>query len=177
RMAQGWMGLRLNQQLALQWSGNLFSHLLRLPWPFFEKRQLGDITARFQSLSAIRNILTNGAITVVIDSLVTLITLAMMILYSGALTGIVGVAVLLYAVLRLAFYHPLRNASEERIVLAARENSYFLESIRTVLPLKLFNMTSARLATWQNLMADVQNRDVTTQKMLLTFASFNTLIF
>ncbi|MDN8705159.1 hypothetical protein Q0N28_15265, partial [Staphylococcus aureus] len=75
------------------------------------------------------------------------------------------------AVLRLAFYHPLRNASEERIVLAARENSYFLESIRTVLPLKLFNMTSARLATWQNLMADVQNRDVTTQKMLLTFAS------
>lgn len=40
RMAQGWMGLRLNQQLALQWSGNLFSHLLRLPWPFFEKRQL-----------------------------------------------------------------------------------------------------------------------------------------
>lgn len=177
RMAQGWMALRLNQQLALQWSGNLFSHLLRLPWPFFEKRQLGDITARFQSLSAIRNVLTNGAITVVIDSLVTLVTLAMMMLYSGALTGIVGGAVLLYAVLRLAFYHPLRNASEERIVLAARENSYFLESIRTVLPLKLFNMTSARLATWQNLMADVQNRDVTTQKMLLTFASLNTLIF
>lgn len=128
RMAQGWMGLRLNQQLALQWSGNLFSHLLRLPWPFFEKRQLGDITARFQSLSAIRNILTNGAITVVIDSLVTLITLAMMILYSGALTGIVGVAVLLYAVLRLAFYHPLRNASEERIVLAARRILTFLKA-------------------------------------------------
>ncbi|MDD0975997.1 peptidase domain-containing ABC transporter [Pseudomonas fontis] len=177
RIAQGWMGLRLNQQLALQWSGNLFSHLLRLPWPYFEKRQLGDITARFQSLSAIRNVFTGGAITIVIDGLVTLVTVSMMLLYSGALTGIVGVAVLLYALLRLAFYHPLRNASEERIVLAARENSYFLESIRTVLPLKLFNMTSARLGTWQNMMADVQNRDVTTQKMLLAFASLNTLIF
>lgn len=75
------------------------------------------------------------------------------------------------------FYQPLRNASEERIVLAARENSYFLETIRAVQPLKLFNAVPLRLATWQNMVADVRNRDVTTQKMLLAFASFNTLIF
>ncbi|MFA5630672.1 MAG: peptidase domain-containing ABC transporter [Porticoccaceae bacterium] len=177
RMAQGWMGLRLNQQLALQWSGNLFGHLLRLPWPFFEKRHLGDITARFQSLAAIRNVLTSGAITAVLDGLVMLVTLGMMLLYSKALTGIVLTALALYGLLRLAFYQPLRTASEERIVLAARENSYFLETIRAVQPLKLFNATPLRLATWQNMIADVQNRDVTTQKMLLAFASINTLVF
>lgn len=177
RMAQGWMALRLNQQLMLQWSGSLFNHLLRLPWPFFEKRQLGDITARFQSLGAIRNVLTNGAITAVLDGLVVMITLGMMLLYSATLAGIVLVALTLYAMLRVIFYQPLRSASEERIVLAARENSYFLETIRAVLPLKLFNVTSLRLATWQNLVVDVQNRDVTTQKMLLAFASFNTLVF
>ncbi|MFJ2380408.1 peptidase domain-containing ABC transporter [Pseudomonas protegens] len=177
RMARGWMGLRLNQQLALQWSGNLFSHLLRLPWTFFEKRHLGDITARFHSLTAIRNVLTNGAIMVVLDGLVTLITLGMMLLYSSALTGIVLVALALYAILRVVFYQPLRNASEERIVLAARENSYFLETIRAVQPLKLFNIAPLRLATWQNMLADVQNRDVATQKLLLVFASLNTLIF
>lgn len=177
RMARGWMNLRLNQQLALQWSGNLFGHLLRLPFPFFEKRHLGDISARFQSLAAIRNVLTSGAITVVLDGLVALITLGMMLLYSTTLAGVVLVALLLYGLLRLAFYQPLRNASEERIVLAARENSYFLETIRAVLPLKLFNATPLRLATWQNLLADVQNRDVATQKLLLVFASCNTLIF
>lgn len=177
RMARGWMELRLNQQLALQWSGNLFSHLLRLPWTFFEKRQLGDITARFHSLAAIRNVLTNGAIMVILDGLVTLITLGMMLLYSTVLTGIVVVALTLYAILRVVFYQPLRNASEERIVLAARENSYFLETIRTVQPLKLFDMTSLLLSTWQNLLADVQNRDVATQKLLLAFSSLNTLIF
>lgn len=177
RMARGWMGLRLNQQLALQWSGNLFSHLLRLPWPFFEKRQLGDISARFQSLTAVRKILTDGAIMVFLDGLVTLITLGMMLLYSAALTGIVLVALASYAILRLAFYLPLRNASQERIVLAARENSYFLETVRAVLPLKLFNTVVLRLSTWQNMIADVQNRDVSTQKLLLIFSSFNTLIF
>ncbi|KOX98591.1 peptidase domain-containing ABC transporter [Pseudomonas nunensis] len=177
RMAQGWMSLRLGQQLAIQWSGNLFSHMLRLPWTFFEKRQLGDIAARFQSLAVIRKILTNGAITGVLDGLVAMATLTMMLLYSRALTAIVLIALALYGVARLVFYHPLRNASEERIVLGARENSYFLETIRAVLPIKLFNATQLRLATWQNLIADVQNRDVTTQKILLVFACLNILIF
>lgn len=121
--------------------------------------------------------LTNGAVSVLLDGLVTVITVAMMLLYSPLLTCIVGSAVLLYALLRLAFYHPLRGASEERIVLSARENSYFLETIRTAMPIKLFNMTSARLACWQNMLADVQNRDLATQKMLLLFASLNTLVF
>lgn len=177
RMARGWMGLRLNQQLTLQWTSNFFHHLLRLPWSFFEKRHLGDITARFQSLDAIRAVITNGAVTILLDALVALITLTLMTLYSKMLTVIVLTAVALYVLLRWAFYVPLRNAMEERIVLATRENAYFLETIRAVQPLKLFNSTPLRLATWQNLLTDVQNRDLRTQKMLLVFGGCNTLIF
>lgn len=62
-------------------------------------------------------------------------------------------------------------------MLSAKENSYFLETISAVQPLKLFNRTPERLARWQNLMVDVQNRDLTTQKMDLWFGSANTLIF
>jgi ATP-binding cassette subfamily B protein RaxB len=177
RMARGWMGLRLNQQLTLQWTSNFFQHLLRLPWSYFEKRHLGDITARFQSLDAIRAVLANGAVTIILDALVALITLVLMLLYSNMLTAIVMAAVGLYVLLRWAFYAPLRNATEERIVLATRENAYFLETIRAVQPLKLFNTTSLRLATWQNLLTDVQNRDLKTQKLVLVFAGCNTLIF
>ncbi|WP_028305309.1 peptidase domain-containing ABC transporter [Oceanospirillum maris] len=177
RMARGWMGLRLNQQLTLQWTSNFFQHLLRLPWSYFEKRHLGDITARFQSLDAIRAVLANGAVTIILDALVALITLVLMLLYSKMLTTIVMAAVGLYVLLRWVFYAPLRNATEERIVLATRENAYFLETIRAVQPLKLFNTTSLRLATWQNLLTDVQNRDLKTQKLVLVFAGCNTLIF
>jgi len=100
-----------------------------------------------------------------------------MLLYSKMLTAIVLVAVGLYVLLRWVFYLPLRNATEERIVLATRENAYFLETIRAVQPLKLFNSAPLRLATWQNLLTDVQNRDLKTQKMLLAFGGCNTLIF
>ncbi|MFN3987785.1 MAG: peptidase domain-containing ABC transporter [Rhodocyclaceae bacterium] len=177
RMARGWIALRLNQQLSIQWASNLFSHLMQLPWSFFEKRSLGDIAARFKSLDAIRATLTNGAITGLLDGLVTLITLGMMFLYSKALTAIVLVALMFYGLLRIVLYAPLRNASEERIVLAARENSFFLESIRSALPLKLYGAAPLRVATWRNMVADVQNRDVRTQKLMLGFASGNTLIF
>lgn len=176
RMARGWIGLRMNQQLAVQWTANLFSHLLRLPMSFFEKRHLGDITSRFGSLTSIRGTLTNGAISAALDGVMAFATLALMIVYSAKLTLVAVGALLLYAAIRFIAYRPFRAASEERIVLAAKENSFFLESIRAALPLKLYGRVAERIARWENLMVDVQNRDVATQKMSLWFASANTLI-
>ena len=176
-MARGWIGLRMNQQLSIQFTANLFSHLLKLPLGFFEKRHVGDITSRFGSLQAIRGVLTQGTVSAALDGAMAVITLAMMTLYSGKLAIVVIVALSLYLVLRWASFSAFRAANEEKIVLSAKENSYFLETIRAVQPLKLFGRTPERLARWQNLMVDVQNRDLTTQKMDLWFGSANTLIF
>ncbi len=176
RMARGWIGLRIDQQLALQWSARLFTHLLRLPMPFFERRHLGDITSRFGSLTAIRNTMTNGAISAALDGVMALATLSLMTVYSVRLTAVVVCALLAYGAIRMLAYRPFRAASEERLVLAARENSFFLESVRAALPLKLYGRVAERIARWQNLMIDVQNRDVATQRMSLWFASASTFI-
>lgn len=176
RMARGWIGLAVNQQLALQWSANLFTHLLRLPMPFFEKRHLGDITSRFGSLTTIRGTLTNGAISAAIDGVMASATLALMVVYSARLALVALIAMLAYGTIRALAYRPFRAASEERIVLSARENSFFLETIRGALPLKLYGRVAERIGRWQNLMIDVQNRDVATQRMSLWFTSANTLI-
>jgi ATP-binding cassette, subfamily B, bacterial CvaB/MchF/RaxB len=176
-MARGWIGLRMNQQLSIQFTANLFSHLLKLPLSFFEKRHIGDITSRFGSLHAIRGVLTGGAVSGLLDGVMAIVTLGMMFLFSPMLTGVVLVALLLYFGLRWASYAAFRDANEERIVLSAKENSFFLETVRAAQPLKLFNRAPERLARWQNLMVDVQNRDLTTQKMELWFSTANTLIF
>ncbi len=176
RMVRGWIGLRVDQQLAVQWTANLFTHLLRLPMRFFEQRHLGDITSRFSSLASIRNTLTNGAIAAAIDGVMAIATLALMTVYSARLTGVAVGAALLYGAIRALAYRPLRAASEERIVLSAKENSYFLESIRAALPLKLYGRVAERISRWQNLLVDVQNRDVATRRMNLWFSSSSTLI-
>ncbi|MFO1253316.1 MAG: cysteine peptidase family C39 domain-containing protein, partial [Inhella sp.] len=41
-LARSWMVMVLGQTLSLQWLGNVFAHLVRLPTSFFEKRHLGD---------------------------------------------------------------------------------------------------------------------------------------
>lgn len=175
--ARSWILMRWSMSIALQWSTRVLSHLLRLPVSYFEKRHLGDILSRFGSIAAIQDTLTGLFIESLLDGLMTILALSMMILYSGILTCIVVSAVALYALLRWVFYRPFREASRERLVLAAKENSHFLESMRAVVPLKLFGRESDRLARWQNLKIDVQNRDVRTQKLAILFKTGQTSIF
>ncbi len=176
-LGRSWMVVLLSQTLALQWQSNVFAHLIRLPTSFFEKRHLGDITSRFSAVQAIQRSLTTAAIEAVLDGLMAMIALAMMLLYSVPLTALVLGAVLAYAALRWVAYRPFRDASAERLVIAAKENTHFLETLRAITPLKLYGREDERRARWQNLIVDVQNRDVRTAKMSMAFQTANTLIF
>jgi len=176
-LARSWMVMVLGQSLALQWVGNVFAHLVRLPVDWFEKRHLGDITSRFGAAGPIQHALTNGLIEALLDTLMVLAALVMMLLYSAKLTAVVLAAVLAYALVRAASYRPLREAAAERLVLDAREQTHFLESLRAIAPLKLFGREQARRARWQNLVVDVQNRDIRTARLQIGFAAANSAIF
>jgi ATP-binding cassette, subfamily B, bacterial CvaB/MchF/RaxB len=176
-LARSWMVMVLGQTLALQWMGNVFAHLIKLPTHFFEKRHLGDITSRFGSANAIQQTLTTAAIEAVLDGLMAIAALVMMLIYAPKLAGIVLGAVVAYGLLRWAMYAPLRDAAAERLVLAAKENTHFLETLRAITPLKLFGREEERRARWQNLVVDVQNRDVRTAKLGIAFSTANTAIF
>ena len=43
---RSWITTVLATNLNFQWFGNTFSHLMKLPLPYLEKRHLGDITER-----------------------------------------------------------------------------------------------------------------------------------
>lgn len=176
-LARSWMVMVLGQTLNLQWMGNVFAHLVRLPTSFFEKRHLGDITSRFGAVGAIQRTLTTAAVEAVLDGVMAVAALVMMVLYAPTLALVVLGAVLAYGLLRWAMYRPFRDAAAERLVIAAKENTHFLETLRAITPLKLFGREEERRARWQNLVVDVQNRDVRTAKMGIAFSTANTFIF
>lgn len=176
-LARSWMVMVLGQTLSLQWVGNVFAHLVRLPVHWFERRHLGDITSRFGAVGAIQRTVTTALIEAVLDGIMVIAALVMMLLYAPSLTAVVLVAVVAYGLLRWASYRPLRDAAAERLVVAARENTHFLESLRAIQPLKLFGREEERRGRWQNLIVDVQNRDVRTAKLNIGFATANTFIF
>ncbi|RQP24293.1 peptidase domain-containing ABC transporter [Albitalea terrae] len=176
-LARSWMVMVLGQSLSFQWTSNMFGHLLKLPASFFERRHLGDIVSRFGSVSSIQRTLTLSVVEALLDGLMGLLALAMMLLYSTTLTAVVVGAVLAYACLRWLAFRPFREAAAERLIVAARENSHFLESLRAIVPLKLFGRERERHARWQNLLVDVQNRDIRTAKLNIMFSAANTFIF
>ena len=174
---RSWVVLYLSTTLNLQWLANVFSHLLRLPVSYFEKRHLGDVVSRFGTVTTIQRTLTSSFVEAMIDGVMAIATLAMMFVYSGMLTLVAIVAVLSYGLLRWVFYDPLKRATEEQIIHTAKQQSHFLETVRGVQSIKLFGRQEERRSRWLNLVVDSVNQDLVTQKLGLGFRSANGLVF
>ena len=175
--ARSWAVLALSASLNLQWLVNVFAHLLRLPVAWFEKRHAGDIWSRFGAVQQIQRTLTTSFIEAVLDGFLVLMTLVMMWLYSPVLTAVALAAVLGYALLRWALYGPLRAASEEALVFEARQSSHFLESLRGVQAIKMFNAQGDRQSRFASLVVETMNSQLTVRKLELVLGVMHRLLF
>ncbi len=174
---RAWVLMVLSTTLNLQWRANAFAHLLRLPTSYFEKRHLGDVVSRFGSIDAIQRTLTSSFVEAILDGLMSAATLVMMFVYSPRLGWIAVAAMALYALGRWLWYRPLRVATEQQIVHAAKQQSHFLESVRGVKTIKLFQRQDERRSTWLALLVDQINADLRTQKLGIFYHGLNGLLF
>jgi len=167
----------LSSTLNLQWLVNVFTHMLRLPVGWFEKRHAGDIWSRFGSVQQIQRTLSTHFIEAVLDGVLVLLTLGVMAFYSLQLTAVALVAVGLYGLLRWVFYRPLREANEEALVFEAKQNSHFLESLRGVQAIKLFNAQADRRQRFASLVVDTMNAGIAIRKLDLLFSVMHRGLF
>lgn len=174
---RSWIVLRFSSSLNLQIGSNLFRHLLKLPMSYFEKRHIGDIVSRFGSLSTIREMLTKELIEAVIDGLMATVVLIMMFLYNTTLATFVLGVVFISFLIKIGFYIPNRRLSEESIAANAKEDTTFLESIRSIQTVKLFSHESNRQNIWLNRFSEVINADIKLAKIEITESAINDLLF
>lgn len=174
---RAWVLMVLGTTLNLKMLTRLFRHLIRLPMGWFDKRHMGDIVSRFESLNTIQRTLTTGFLEAVVDGLMAVFTLAMMIFYSGRLALVAGLAALAYGGLRLALYRRQHRSTEEHIVRGARQNSHFLETVRGMQSIKLHAHETARTTAWQNLAVDQFNAGIRTQRLNILNQGLNSLLF
>jgi len=158
-------------------AANVARRLFRLPVSWFEKRHVGDVLSRFQSINPIQQAMTQGAVAALIDGVLAILILIVMFFYSATLTLIALVAFALYALVRFISFSFQRDAQEETIVQHAREQSMLIESIRGIVTLRLFNRESARHAQWQTRLTDAVNADIGLARIGIWQQTANTLIF
>lgn len=173
---RSWMLMGLNASMKVQSRANLFSHLLNLPASFFDARHLGDVMSRFGSQETILQAITTELVEAALDGVMATITLVIMFLLAPSLAFVVVLGALIYAAIRWAYFAPLRRVSAEAIVWAARRDSHFLETLRGIRTIKLFNGLDARRVHWLNLLVETVNRQLSTDKLRLAFRTAKTLV-
>lgn len=173
---QSWMITSFATSLSLQWVNNLFGHMLKLPFDWYGKRHIGDITSRFHSIGVIQSTLTTDFLGALLDSLMSLVTLMVICLYSLPLTVLIVGLFLAYLILRLASFGPLYRLNEEQIVCAAKQSTEMLETIRGALPIKLCNKQAVRATRYANAMVETTNRALAAKRLGILFSSINSLL-
>jgi ATP-binding cassette subfamily B protein RaxB len=174
---RGWLLMGMNASLKVQSRANLFSHLIHLPTSYFEARHIGDVMSRFGSQETILQAITSELVEAILDGTMAGITLLIMFVFAPELACIVLFGAVLYGGLRWASYRPLRHATSEAIVWGARRDSHFLETLRGMRTVKLFNGQDDRKVHWLNLLVETINRQLTADKLRLLFRTASQLLF
>ncbi|ENO7041787.1 peptidase domain-containing ABC transporter [Escherichia coli] len=175
-MLRAWSSLVMSTLINVQWQSGLFDHLLRLPLAFFERRKLGDIQSRFDSLDTLRATFTTSVIGFIMDSIMVVGVFVMMLLYGGYLTWIVLCFTTIYILIRLVTYGNYRQISEECLVREARAASYFMETLYGIATVKIQGMVGIRGAYWLNMKIDAINSGIKLTRMDLLFGGINTFV-
>lgn len=173
---RAWSSLVMSTLINVQWQSGLFDHLLRLPLAFFERRKLGDIQSRFDSLDTLRATFTTSVIGFIMDSIMVVGVCVMMLLYGGYLTWIVLCFTTIYIFIRLVTYGNYRQISEECLVREACAASYFMETLYGIATVKIQGMVGIRGAHWLNMKIDAINSGIKLTRMDLLFGGINTFV-
>lgn len=158
-------------------ASNISRKMFRLPVDWFEKRHVGDILSRFQSVTPIQNILTQGAVAALVDGVLAILTMFLMFWYSPVLAIVALIAFLLYAAVRILSYSFERDAQEAAIIARGKEQSMLIETLHGIATLRLFGKETFRHAMWQSRLIDAVNAGVRVSRIGIWQTTLNVLVF
>lgn len=175
--ARSTVQLYFSNQLGFQMAGNVFQHLLSLPVDYFAKRHVGDLVSRFGSIREIRRIITEDLVTVVLDGIFALITLAVMFYFSVMLAIVVLAFVCLVTTLKLALIPKIQRMQEQIIVAEAKTSSSLMENMRAIEIIKFYCRELQRLTLWRNAYAEQINTQVALTRFTINLEAVYGLLF
>lgn len=175
-VARDWSIASVSASFVRRWGSDVFNHLLRLPLPYFEKRNIGDVLSRYLSIQSIQSILSTNIISSIIDGGTSLIALALISAYSWWFTLLAASTLCVYGAIRLFIYTPLMLANQEQLNASARQESLMIESVRGIATVKLFNDHDGRTSRFTSLFTLTLNKMIRVKFLSSTARSGNEAI-
>ncbi|NJR39988.1 MAG: peptidase domain-containing ABC transporter [Leptolyngbyaceae cyanobacterium CSU_1_4] len=161
--------LRLDLRLGTE----VVRHLLHLPLGFFEKRPVGELSARLAELEKIRQFLTGTALTAVLDVIFSTMYVAVMFLYSVPLTVCVLLMLPVIMISTVLVATIQRRLIRVRADHGAKVQSYLIEALGGMFTVKAQNMEGLVEATWRDRYVKYLTSGFTASNVTTIFGSFS----
>ena len=161
--------LRLDLRLGTE----VIRHLLHLPLGFFEKRPVGELSARLAELEKIRQFLTGTALTAVLDVIFSIMYVAVMFLYSVPLTVCVLLMLPVIMISTVLVATIQRRLIRVRADHGSKVQSYLIEALGGMFTVKAQNMEGLVEATWRDRYVKYLTSGFTSSNVSTIFGSFS----
>jgi ATP-binding cassette, subfamily B, bacterial len=149
--------LQLRTRLDVRLTTAFVEHLVKLPYAFFLVRSAGDLMMRLQSHTVVRESLTTGTISALIDGSLASLYLVLLFMLSPPLAALVlGLSLLQVMVLLLARRRN-QHLMSESLQVEAKSQSYTFELLAGIETLKAAGAERRAAEHWERLFVDQVN--------------------
>ena len=164
--------LRANLLLELQTRFDMgltmgfIDHLVKLPYGFFLKRSSGDLMMRLQSNTAVRDILTTGTMSTVLDGAFATLYLVLLFVISPVLAVVVLVLAVLEVSVMVLSWRRNQKLMSRSLQAQADTQSYAYELLAGIETLKASGAEHRAVDHWGGLFTDQVNIDLTRGRLM-----------
>jgi ATP-binding cassette subfamily B protein RaxB len=173
---RGWVSLYAGMRLTADSTVRVIDHLFRLPVPFINRRHLGDLMSRLESLTPIRQALTEHGVNAIVQLIVLITTLLIMFLYSPWLTAVSVAGLFVSIVLIFSLLPRSRRLSEQVLIHQAAQNSSLLESLKGYETIQGLGLSDVRRAHWQHSFHEATNARISQGKLAIFRSAASSVI-
>lgn len=134
-------------------STKLFKHITSLPIKYFSSWQVGDVVTRVRELETVRQFITGSALTIVLDSIFTIVYVVAMFMYSKVLSIIVLLILPIYIILNLAVTPVYRKRINANFEANAENQAFLIESVTGIQAVKSLAVEQQLSQKWEQMLS------------------------
>ncbi|MFH1130384.1 MAG: peptidase domain-containing ABC transporter [Pseudomonadota bacterium] len=168
--------LAFQTQLDTKMTLEFLEHLINLPYSFFQERSAGDLMMRLNSNTRIREILTSGALSGVLDG--SLVTLYLILIFVTSFK--IGLLVLGLGTLRVFVFlvarRRVRDLMSQTLSESAKSQNYQVQLLAGIETLKACGSEHRAVHHWSNLYVNVLNVHLTRGRLNAFLHSFGSAL-
>jgi ATP-binding cassette subfamily B protein RaxB len=170
-LLKSWTLLFIGYRWHAHFSSYYFKKITNLSTSYIEQRGSSDIYSRFRSLDHIKDALSEQLVAGIIDSIMIIVTFFALIMYNLNLALVTLGFFLIYSMVRYNIYHKEQSHTRKEILANAKEDQYFLETVRNIESVKIFNAQRQRQQGWKKWYTQGVNENIELAKVKMWILS------